>query len=161
MKSAKKLPKGTIVIGTIGHDVHNIGIGILQYALSKEGYNVVPLGVAVAQEEFVSAAVETAADAILVSSLSGMAELECRGLRQKCEEAGLSKILLYAGGNLVVGQRSWSEVEAEFKKMGYDRIAPRGTKVETVLAWLESDAGAESPARRRSSTSTQEAEERA
>ncbi|MBI2908856.1 MAG: methylaspartate mutase subunit S [Chloroflexi bacterium] len=151
MDSAKK---GTIVIGTIGHDVHNIGAGILQYALGKEGYKVVPLGVAVTQEEFLSAAVETAADAIFVSSLSGMAEIECRGLREKCTEAGLGDILLYVGGNLVVGRRDWSGVEAQFKDMGYNRVAPPGAKVEMVLAWLDSDLGRPLAA---GPTSTQEA----
>lgn len=158
MHATQRHSRNTIVIGTIGHDVHNIGAGILQYALNKEGYDVVPLGVAVTQEEFVSAAVETAADAILISSLSGMAELECEGLRQRCVEAGLGGVLLYVGGNLVVGGLDWSEVEGKFRKMGYDRVAPPGTRVETVLAWLESDLGARPVARRRNSTSSKEAE---
>ena len=33
--------------------------------------------------------VETNADAIIVSSLYGHGEIDCRGLREKCDEAGL------------------------------------------------------------------------
>ena len=47
---------------------------------------------------------------------------DCRGLREKCNEAGLNHILLYVGGNIVVGKQPFDEVEARFKKMGFDRV---------------------------------------
>lgn len=34
------------------------------------------------------------ADAIVVSSLYGQGELDCRGMREKCDETGLKGILL-------------------------------------------------------------------
>ena len=104
--------KGTLVLGVIGADIHNIGITILATALTDAGFKVVSLGILVSQEEFVKAAVETAADAILVSSLCGHGELDCPGLRDKCLEAGLENIVLYAGGNLVVGKKDWEPVAA-------------------------------------------------
>lgn len=45
--------------GVIGADVHTIGIKILEYALSKAGFQVASLGVQTSQEEFIEAAVET------------------------------------------------------------------------------------------------------
>ncbi|MBI2910357.1 MAG: methylaspartate mutase subunit S [Chloroflexi bacterium] len=126
-------------MGTIGHDVHNIGNVIIQHALTRAGYSVVPLGVAVSHDEFIKAAIETAADAILISSLSGMAEISCRGMREKCIEAGIGDILLYVGGNLVIGKRAWADVETEFKAMGFARVAPPGAKVEQVVQWLAED----------------------
>ena len=75
---------------------------------------MVNLGVMVSQEEFISAAIETGADAIMVSSLYGQGELDCRGLREKCDEAGLKGILLYVGGNIVIGKHEFSEVEKRF-----------------------------------------------
>ena len=89
--------------------------------------------------DFIKAAVETDADAILVSSLYGQGELDCRGFRELCIEAGLEGILLYVGGNLVVGKRSWEETHATYLAMGFDRVAPPGTRVEAVLEWLEQD----------------------
>jgi methylaspartate mutase sigma subunit len=89
--------------------------------------------------------VETDADAILVSSLYGQGELDCRGFRDLCVEAGLERILLYVGGNLVVGKRSWDETQRTYLGMGFDRAAPPGTRVETVLCWLAEDLAAREP----------------
>jgi methylaspartate mutase sigma subunit len=129
----------TIITGVIGSDTHIVGNRILSMALEKAGYKVVALGALTPAADFVKAAVETDADAILVSSLYGQGELDCRGFRELCVEAGLEDILLYAGGNLVVGKRSWEETEKTYRKMGFDRVAPPGTRVETVLEWLAQD----------------------
>ncbi len=128
-----------IVTGVIGSDTHIVGNRILSMALEGAGYKVVSLGALTPAEEFVKAAVETDADAILVSSLYGQGELDCRGFRDLCVEAGLDDILLYVGGNLVVGKQSWPDVEKRFLEMGFDRIAPPGTRTDTVLAWLAED----------------------
>jgi methylaspartate mutase sigma subunit len=130
-----------LVAGVIGVDVHAVGNKILEYALRQAGFQVTNLGIMVSQEEFVQAAIETGAEAILVSSLYGHGEIDCRGLRQKCTEAGLDQIRLYVGGNLVVGDRDWHEVETIFREMGFDRIGPPGTRPTQVLAFLREDLG--------------------
>ena len=71
----------TIVTGVIGADAHAVGNKIIAYALNNAGYKVVNLGVMVSQEEYIEAALETKADAILVSSLYGHGEIDCQGLR--------------------------------------------------------------------------------
>ena len=131
----------TIVTGVIGSDTHIVGNRILTMALEKAGYKVISLGALTPAPDFVKAAVETNADAILVSSLYGQGELDCRGFRDLCVEAGLDKILLYVGGNLVIGKRSWDETQKTYLGMGFDRAAPPGTRIETVLEWLERDFG--------------------
>ena len=136
MDSKKKL-----VIGVIGADVHAVGIQILNHALGEAGFDVTNLGVMVSQEEYIAAAIETDADAILVSSLYGHGELDCRGLREKCDEAGLSGILLYVGGNIVVGKQPFDEVEARFKKMGFNRVFGPGTAPEETIQALKEDLG--------------------
>ena len=67
--------KGTLVTGVIGEDVHIIGIRIVEHALRRAGFKIVALGAQVSQEEFVEAAIETNADAILISSLGGHANI--------------------------------------------------------------------------------------
>lgn len=133
------MEKKTLVIGVIGADVHAVGIRILEYAFAEAGFGVVNLGVMVSQEEFVEAAIETHADAIIVSSLYGHGELDCRGLREKCDEAGLAGILLYVGGNIVVGKQPFEEVEARFRRMGFDRVFGPGTAPETAIDLLKKD----------------------
>ena len=129
----------TIVTGVIGDDVHNIGIKVIEHALKHEGYTVVSLGIRIPDEEFVAAAVETKADAIFVSSLSGHARALATSLRDKCVEAGLNNILLYIGGHLVIGQIPWEEVEKTFKGMGFDRVYPATTLVATIIKDLKAD----------------------
>ncbi len=123
----------TIVTGVIGADVHAVGNKILAYALEEAGFKIVNLCVMVSQEEFIEAAIETNADAILVSSLYGHGEIDCHGLRDKCEEAGLKDIPLLAGGNLVVGKQNFKDVEERFMQMGFTKVYPPNTQLETTI----------------------------
>lgn len=137
--------RNKLVLGVIGADVHAVGIRILDYAFSQSGFDVTNLGVMVTQEEFINAAIETDADAIIVSSLYGHGELDCRGLREKCDEAGLEGILLYVGGNIVVGKQNFEDVEKRFHAMGFDRVFPPGTPPEKDIEYLRADLGLEAP----------------
>ena len=130
------MDKKTIVTGVIGADVHAVGNKILTYALGQAGFNVVNLGVMVSQEEYIEAAIETKADAILVSSLYGHGEIDCNGLREKCNEAGLKDIPLLAGGNLVVGKQNFEDVEKRFTAMGFTKVYPPGTSIDTTISDL-------------------------
>lgn len=129
----------TIVLGVIGSDCHAVGNKILDHAITEAGFNVINIGVLSPQEDFINAAIETKADAILVSSLYGHGEMDCRGLREKCDESGLKGILIYAGGNLVVGKQKWEDVYNKFKSMGFDRIYPPGTLPEITINDLKKD----------------------
>lgn len=133
------MEKKTLVLGVIGSDCHAVGNKILDYALTEAGFNVINIGVLSPQEDFINAAVETNADVIIVSSLYGHGEIDCRGLREKCDEAGLKGILLYVGGNIVVGKQNWEDVYARFKAMGFDRVYPPGTTLETTINDLKED----------------------
>ncbi len=129
----------TVVLGVIGADCHVIGNKILEHSFREAGFRVVNLGVMVSQEEFIAAAIETNARAIIVSSLYGHGEIDCRGFRAKCIEAGLGGILLYVGGNLVVGKSDFREVELKFRNMGFNRVFPPNTLPENGIAALKQD----------------------
>ncbi len=135
------MDKKKLVIGVIGSDVHAVGNKILFHAFTAAGFEVINLGVMVSQEEYIAAAIETGADAIVVSSLYGHGELDCRGLRDKCDEAGLAGILLYVGGNIVVGKQPFEEVKKRFHAMGFDRVFGPGTPPETTIDALKEDLG--------------------
>jgi methylaspartate mutase sigma subunit len=100
---------------------------------------MVALGALTPASEFVDAAIESNADAILVSSLYGQGELDCRGFRDLCTEAGLGDILLYVGGYLVVGEQPWETVERRFLDMGFDRVFPPSTRPDDVVGPLADD----------------------
>ena len=128
--------KKVIVIGVIGADVHAVGNTILYHSFTEAGFEVVNLGVMVSQEEYIAAAIESNADAIVISSLYGQGELDCRGMREKCDEAGLKGIPLLVGGNIVIGKQKFEEVEQRFLAMGYDRAFAPGTAPETTIQAL-------------------------
>jgi methylaspartate mutase sigma subunit len=137
MKEDEK--KGTLVTGVIGEDVHSVGIRILEAALRDAGFKVISLGVQISQEEFVNAALETNADAILVSSLSGHAKILLPGLRDKCVKAGLENIIIYLGGSLVIGNDAWEDVQKFFTELSIDRIYSPETLPSQVINDLKAD----------------------
>ena len=110
--------KKVLVIGVIGADVHAVGNKILYHAFTE------------------AAAIEANADAIVVSSLYGQGELDCRGMREKCDEAGLKGIPLLVGGNIVIGKQTFEDVEKRFREMGFDRAFPPNTPPETTIEAL-------------------------
>lgn len=130
---------GTVVTGTVGVDAHVIGTKIISRALRDAGFKVVELGAQTPPEEFIMAAQETAADAMLISSLYGMAELDLEGFRQKCIEAGLEDIILYLGGILGVSRRDFPKDEAKFKAMGFDRVYPPEADIRAAIEDLKAD----------------------
>ncbi|MEC9484573.1 MAG: methylaspartate mutase subunit S [Candidatus Izemoplasma sp.] len=131
----------TVVIGVIGADVHAVGNKIMDYVLSNNGYEVVNIGVLSTQEDFINAAIETGAEAILVSSLYGHGEMDCKFMKEKCEEAGIGHVKLYVGGNIVVGKQDFTEVKKRFMDMGFDRVYGPGQKIEDALEDLREDIG--------------------
>ena len=94
---------------------------------SDAGFNVVALGAQVSQAEFLNAAMETNADAILISSFSGHAEHLVSDFKEKTIEAGLDDILLYIGGYLIMEEKPWQEVTEKYLKIGFSRVYPPGT----------------------------------
>lgn len=132
-------PRGRVVTGVIGADVHVVGNRLLAAALERAGFKVINLGVLVSQEEFINAAIESNADALFISSLYGHAELDCQGLREKCIEAGLEEILIYVGGNVALGKQDWPEIERRFLDMGIDRVFPPRTPPRTGMELLQTD----------------------
>ena len=129
----------TIITGTVGVDSHVIGTKVLSRALREAGFKVVALSAQTSPEEFIKAAQETAADAMLISSLYGMAEMDLRGFRDKCIEAGIGDILLYVGGILGVGKHDFEEDEKKFKEIGFDRVYPPETSVKRDIRDLHED----------------------
>ena len=133
----KKVP--TVITGTVGTDVHVIGTKVLSRALKDAGFNVVELGMQVSPEEFIKVAQETNADAILMSSLYGMAEIDLKGFNEKRLEAGLGNVILYIGGILGVGRHEFKDDEEKFKKLGFDRVYPPEADLDAAIKELKND----------------------
>lgn len=133
------MKKSTLVIGVIGADCHAVGNKVLDRVVTAHDFRVINLGVMVSQDEYIDAAIETGADAIVVSSIYGHGDIDCLGLRERCIERGIGDILLYVGGNLVVGKHDFADVEAKFKEMGFNRVFAPSHDLEDVCQLMAND----------------------
>ncbi len=92
MEKADSGGKGTIVLATVKGDVHDIGKNLVDIILSNNGYSVVNLGIKQPISTILSAAQDSAADAIGMSGLlvkstvimkENLEEMNARGLAEK------------------------------------------------------------------------------
>jgi methylaspartate mutase sigma subunit len=128
----------TVILGVIGSDAHVVGITILEQALQAAGFDVVNLGVQTSQEEFISAAGDAEAEAVLISSLYGHAEQDCQGFHEHLADAGLD-VVTYIGGNLAVGQDDFERTREKFREFGFDRVFDSESDPEEAIAALRRD----------------------
>ncbi|MDF1477509.1 methionine synthase [Leifsonia sp. H3M29-4] len=92
MEKSEAAGKGTIVIGTVRGDVHDIGKNLVDIILTNNGYDVINIGIKQPLSEFIRAAEEHDADVIGMSGLlvkstvvmkENLLELNARGLGTK------------------------------------------------------------------------------
>ena len=126
-------------MGVIGADCHAVGNKVLDRVFTMHDFNVINLGVMVSQDEYIDAAIETGAHAIIVSSIYGHGDIDCMGMRERCIERGIGDIPMYVGGNLVIGKHDFSEIETKFKAMGFNRVFSPDTDLELVCSLMKSD----------------------
>jgi methylaspartate mutase sigma subunit len=139
--------KSRVIIGVIGDDIHAVGNRIMQLALEESGFRVFNLRTRNRPAHFCEAALEVNAHAVFVSSLNGEGEHWCSDFRGYFERVGLPDILLYVGGNIVVGSRPIAEVERRFKAFGFDRVYHNQPDISVAINDLQEDLG-NGPARR-------------
>lgn len=100
--------KGTIVLGTVKDDVHDIGKAICTSMLKAAGFEVYDLGKQVPLQDFIDKAVEVNADIIGSSALLTTTMEHQRTIEELLKEAGLKgKIKTMIGGAPV--SQSWAD----------------------------------------------------
>lgn len=134
--------KWKVITGTVGMDAHVIGTKILSRVLKENGFQVIELGCLTPVDDFIKVAQETAADAILMSSLYGMAEFDLEDFKKKLMEAGLRNVILYIGGNLASSREefdNFEQLKKKFELLGFDRVYPPSVDLAQVIGELEGD----------------------
>lgn len=81
--------RGTVVVGTVAGDLHDIGKNIASIMLQCERFEVIDLGIDVVAEKFVEAAKEHEPDVIGLSALLTTTISEMRGIIEALDRAGL------------------------------------------------------------------------
>jgi corrinoid protein of di/trimethylamine methyltransferase len=127
----KATQKGTIVLGTVKGDIHNIGKNIVGIMLTTAGYEVIDLGVEVEPSKFVEEAERANAQIIGASALMTFTASNMKVITEYLEMEGLRDRykLIYGGGPLT---ESWA------KEMGADAYARDAVKAVHVVNELMS-----------------------
>ncbi|MCF8061177.1 MAG: corrinoid protein [Deltaproteobacteria bacterium] len=95
--------KGTVVIGTVKGDLHDIGKNLVAMMLEGAGFNVVDLGVDVAAETFVQAAGDNGAGVVALSALLTTTMPAMEGTIKALQEAGLTVKIMVGGAPVTSG----------------------------------------------------------
>ncbi len=99
---------GTVVIGTVRGDIHEIGKSLVATMLSASGFQVVDLGVDVPTEAFVAKVQETQADIVGLSALLTTTMAVQREVIEALKAAGLRERVRVMVGGAPVNQE-WAE----------------------------------------------------
>ncbi|QSX08313.1 cobalamin-dependent protein [Alkalibacter rhizosphaerae] len=127
-------PVGTIILGTVRGDLHDIGKDIFKDLANSAGFQVYDLGVDVDPKKFVDKYLETKADIV---GMSGVLSLAITGMKETVdlfEEAGLrDKVKIIVGGNLI-NKDSAAFIGAD----GHSNNAMEGLKI--CKSWIKNKA---------------------
>ena len=118
---------GTIVIGTVFGDIHDIGKTMVSMFLKARGFRVIDLGVNITVEQFVKAVREYRPGVLAMSALTSVTALEQARVIQALKAKGLrDRVRIMVGGGAIT-QELAEHIEAD----GYEPSA-RGA---VELAW--------------------------
>ena len=121
--------RGTVVIGTVEGDIHDLGLRIVSSMLRANGFKVYDLGFNTKSLDFIEKAKEVNADIIAVSSLMTTTMPFMKDLIESLEASGLrSKFLVVVGGGPVTEQ--WAK---EIGADGYGRDAAEAVRAAREL----------------------------
>jgi len=123
LASGQSSSKGTVVIGTVKGDLHDIGKNLVAMMMEGAGFDVVDLGVDVDSEQFVKTAAENKADVIALSALLTTTMPSMETTVKAVKEAGMSVKTVIGGAP--VTQAFAEQIGAD----GYSADAPGAVKL--------------------------------
>jgi len=119
-KGLRRKSAGTVVIGTVYGDIHDIGKTMVGTLLTAAGFSVYDIGVNKTVEEFLAAVKEHKPNILAMSALLTMTAPEQQKVIETLKEEGLrDKLKIIVGGGAIT-QEFANEINAD----GYDATAP-------------------------------------
>jgi corrinoid protein of di/trimethylamine methyltransferase len=112
--------KGTIIIGTVKGDLHDIGKNLVTMMLQGQGFKVEDLGISVDAEKFVESVKTTQADVLAMSALLTTTMVEMKNTIDALAEAGLREGIKVIVGGAPLTQAFADQIGAD----GYAYDAP-------------------------------------
>lgn len=111
LKKEKVEPKGTVVIGTVKGDLHDIGKNLVAMMLRGNGYKIVDLGIDAGPDKFLAAAQASQASIVALSALLTTTMVQMKAIVETIHGAGL-KIPVIIGGAPVTREYA-DQIKAE------------------------------------------------
>lgn len=128
-KKMDELYSGTVVLGTVQGDIHEIGASLVKVFLEAAGFKVYYLGRDIPVEDFIARAEEVNADIIASSALMTSTMPEQRKIEETLRKRGIrDRFITMVGGSPV--SREWAE------KISADGYAPDAVEAAKVAAKL-------------------------
>lgn len=128
-KGLKRKSAGTVVIGTVYGDIHDIGKTMVGTLLTAAGFSVHDIGVNKTIAEFLTAVEEYQPQILALSALLTMTAPEQKKIIKALQEHGLrDKVKIMVGGGAIT-QEFASEITAD----GYDATAPGAVELARKL----------------------------
>jgi dimethylamine corrinoid protein len=122
-KESARKPKGTVVIGTVAGDIHDIGKTIVTSMLSGSGYRVIDVGIDVSAETFARVGRTTSSDFVAISALTTTTMLGMRDVIQALEKEGIRRQVKVMVGGAPVTERFAGEIGADlYGKNAYEAV---------------------------------------
>ena len=125
-------PEGTVVIGTVSGDLHDIGKNLVTMALEGAGLRVVDLGTDVSPAQFVEAIREHRPEVVGMSALLTTTMLSMRTTLEEIDRAGLRGLVKVMIGGAPVNQAFTDEIGADF--YGEDSTGARNFARQAIQA---------------------------
>jgi len=98
----EKVDSGTVLIGTVHGDLHDIGKNIVTFMLDVNGYNVIDLGIDVSPQAFIDAIKEKSPEIVGLSGFLTLAFDSMKETVEAIDEAGLRDVVkIMIGGGQV------------------------------------------------------------
>ena len=114
---------GTIVLGTVEGDIHDLGKTIVFAMLSGAGFKVYDVGVDVPASKFVEKAIEVKADIVAASALLTTTVPRLKDIEDALVKAGVRKKVKTMVGGAAVTERYAQSIGADgYGKNGYDAV---------------------------------------
>ncbi len=113
LTEAESHSKGTVVLGTVRGDLHDIGKNLVGMMMEGAGFQVVDLGTDVPPEKFVEAARDHNAKIVGMSALLTTTMTEMPNVIAALKEAGLRESVKVMVGGAPVTQRFADEIGAD------------------------------------------------
>jgi len=118
--------KGTVVIGTVAGDIHEIGKNLVAIMLQGAGYEVINLGVDVSSESFIQAVKEHNAQFVGFSTMLTTTMMEIPHIIEDMKQQGLrDKVKILIGGAPITDK--WT------KEVGADGFGQDGTAAVNLV----------------------------